>query len=156
MHHFLSKINHSQYLLLGVFLVLTGCKKQEAQPELPLNAALGYPSQASKVYDYKIAERFLVEKPEYSLCYSGPDAAALWASWHLQKSDLGNAVRQDYFRMDPEATFAIVKPNDFTGTGFDRGHLCPSGDRTSSQAANSATFLINNIIAQSPSLNRVV
>ena len=40
--------------------------------------------------------------------------------------------------------------------GFDRGHVCPSADRTSSAKDNSETFLMTNMIPQSPNCNRNV
>ncbi|HEX2684859.1 MAG TPA: DNA/RNA non-specific endonuclease, partial [Ferruginibacter sp.] len=44
--------------------------------------------------------------------------------------------------------------NSYSGSGFDRGHNCPSADRTSSISANSSTFLMTNMIPQSPRLNQ--
>ncbi len=44
--------------------------------------------------------------------------------------------------------------NEFSGSGFDRGHMCPSADRTSSTADNSATFLMTNMIPQAPNNNQ--
>ena len=47
----------------------------------------------------------------------------------------------------------MVQSTAFSGTGFDRGHNCPSGDRTSSIDANDATFLMTNMIPQAPQNN---
>jgi endonuclease G len=44
--------------------------------------------------------------------------------------------------------------SSYKGSGFDKGHNCPSGDRTSSPEANSATFLMDNIIPQAPNNNQ--
>ena len=51
-----------------------------------------------------------------------------------------------------------VKKNDyqFPAYGFDRGHVCPSADRTSSDEVNQETFLMTNMIPQSPDCNRIV
>jgi len=46
-----------------------------------------------------------------------------------------------------------VQSNGYSGSGFDRGHNCPSGDRTSSIDANDATFLMTNMIPQAPQNN---
>ncbi|MEG4996188.1 DNA/RNA non-specific endonuclease [Microcoleus sp. B4-D4] len=35
-----------------------------------------------------------------------------------------------------------MRPNDYTGSGCDRGHIAPSGDRTRNEADNSSTFLM--------------
>ena len=44
--------------------------------------------------------------------------------------------------------------NDYSNSGFDRGHLCPSADRTTSKKENEGTFLMTNIYPQSPNLNQ--
>jgi len=48
-----------------------------------------------------------------------------------------------------------VTPSDFARSGFDRGHLCPSADRTDTAEDNSLTFLMTNMHPQRPELNRV-
>jgi endonuclease G len=57
----------------------------------------------------------------------------------------GSAPRQDDFRADgslPSGWYQ-VKPPDYSGYGFDRGHNCPSADRTGSVVDNPATFLMS-------------
>jgi endonuclease G len=71
---------------------------------------------------------------------------------------LGSTPRQDDFRADTTlpAGWYQVQATDFSGSGFDRGHMCPSGDRTISVSANSATFLMTNMIPQLPANNQGV
>jgi endonuclease G len=47
-----------------------------------------------------------------------------------------------------------VRHDDYTNSGFDRGHLCPSEDRDSTAEENRSTFLLTNIVPQAPKLNR--
>ncbi|MBK7308199.1 MAG: DNA/RNA non-specific endonuclease [Chitinophagaceae bacterium] len=47
-----------------------------------------------------------------------------------------------------------VQTASYTSTGFDRGHNCPSGDRTLTIPANSSTFLMTNPIPQAQTLNQ--
>ena len=49
-----------------------------------------------------------------------------------------------------------VDESDYKGSGYDRGHLMPSGDRTKSKSANSSSFLMINMLPQNPSNNREV
>lgn len=80
-----------------------------------------------------------------------------WVAWHLQSEDMGSAPRQDDFRSDntlPSAWYRVVSTS-YSGSGFDRGHNCPSADRTSTIAANSSTFYMTNMIPQAPTLNQV-
>ncbi len=44
--------------------------------------------------------------------------------------------------------------NSYKNSGFDKGHNCPSGDRTASRDANSSTFLMDNMIPQAPNNNQ--
>lgn len=79
-----------------------------------------------------------------------------WVSWHLDSGWIGSTPRQDDFRPDTSlpSGWYQVKATDFSGSGYDRGHMCPSGDRTKTVADNSSTFLMTNMIAQAPNNNQ--
>ncbi|MGB3616269.1 MAG: DNA/RNA non-specific endonuclease [Elainellaceae cyanobacterium] len=102
------------------------------------------------------ANSLLLEKPEYVLSYSKERGTANWASWQLSADWLGDAERQNDFRPDAAlpAGLDAVRPGDYDGSGYDRGHLVPSGDRTVTEAVNSATFVMTNIIPQTTENNR--
>ena len=93
---------------------------------------------------------FLMLKPQYSLSYNRSKATANWVAWRLDSSWIGTTNRQDDFREDPALPFGWyrVQDNDYSGSGYDRGHMCPSGDRTNSIPNNSATFLMTNMVPQ--------
>lgn len=115
---------------------------------------MGNPSNA--VTDVAQPNNYLMEKPQYSLSYSRDNGEANWVSWHLDASWLGSTPRQNDFRADTTlpAGWYQVQATDYSGSGFDRGHMCPSGDRTSTVATNSATFLMTNMIPQLPANNQ--
>ncbi len=117
---------------------------------------MGNPSNA--VTDVAQPNNYLMEKPQYSLSYSRDNGGPNWVSWHLDASWLGSTPRQDDFRADTTlpAGWYQVQATDFSGSGFDRGHMCPSADRTITVAANSATFLMTNMIPQLPANNQGV
>jgi endonuclease G len=118
------------------------------------NRMLGNPSGAVASTAYP--NNYLMDKAYYSLSYSRDRGTPNWASWHLDKGDLGTAPRQDDFRADNTlpAGWYQVQSSSYTGSGFDRGHNCPSADRTSTVAANSATFLMTNMVPQAPNNNQ--
>lgn len=63
--------------------------------------------------------------------------------------------RLDNFREDlrvPEKFRATL--SDYSGSGFDRGHLINSADRKSRKIVNSETFLLSNMSPQKPGFNR--
>ncbi len=118
------------------------------------NMALGNPSNATT--STSNADNYLMVKPQYVLSYNRSKATANWVSWHLNKSWKGSAVRKDDFRSDADlpSSWDKVTSSDYTSTGFDRGHICPSDDRDGSQEDNSATFYMTNMLPQAPQNNR--
>jgi endonuclease G, mitochondrial len=134
---------------LVLLLLLTGCTATTN-----LHLKYGNPSRAN----LRDKNNYLLEKPQYALSYNCQAGIPNWVSWQLERSWLGSLERSDDFRPDsdlPDGCYS-VRPNDYRGSGYDRGHMIPSGDRTNSRIDNSATFLMTNIIPQSPANNREV
>ena len=99
---------------------------------------------------------YLMTRPQYVLSYHQSNGRPNWVSWHLDSSWLGSAPRQDDYRPDtslPAGWYQVLQ-TDYSGSGFDRGHHCPSADRTSSIPDNSATFLMTNFMPQAPDNNQ--
>ncbi len=118
------------------------------------NLPFGNPSNAAA--NTSNANNYLMESKSYTLSYNREKNIANWVAWQLTKRDLGEASRQNDFRPDdrlPEDWTRIL-PSDYSGSGFDRGHLCPSADRSNSREANSLTFLMTNMSPQTPDLNQ--
>jgi endonuclease G len=99
---------------------------------------------------------YLHIKKGYVMSYNGVEGRANWVGWTLKKADLGASERSNRFRQDDQLPrgFRRVDESDYRESGFDRGHLCNSEDRTSSDYLNEETFLMSNMIPQTPELNR--
>ncbi len=125
-------------------------------PTTSEHLTMGNPSNA--ITNVSQPNNYLMEKPQYSMSYSRDNGGPNWVSWHLDNSWLGSTPRQDDFRADTTlpAGWYRVQSTDFSGSGFDRGHMCPSADRTNTVASNSATFLMTNMIPQLPANNQGV
>jgi len=120
-----------------------------------VHLTMGNPSNA--VTDTSYPANYKMEKSQYVLSYARDNGTSNWASWHLDTSWLGSTPRQDDFRGDsamPAGWYKVVG-SSYSGSGYDRGHLCPSADRTLTVADNSATFLMTNMIPQTADNNRV-
>lgn len=119
------------------------------------NMALGNPSGA--ITNTLYPNNYLMVKPQYILSYNNSKLTSNWVSWHLSSAWLGSTPRQDDFRADNTlpSSWVWVGGSDYSGSGFDRGHMCPSADRTGSVSDNSATFLMTNMIPQAPKNNQI-
>jgi endonuclease G len=139
----------------ALVLLVAACSKDNVAPaEVADHLALGNPSGA--VASTASPTNYLLTKPQYVLSYNRDQGKPNWVAWHLDQADLGSAARQDDFRADESlpADWYQVKTSDYSGYGFDRGHHCPSADRTASEADNSATFVMSNMMPQAPQNNQ--
>lgn len=110
--------------------------------------------------DTSANKNFLMVKPQYTLSYNTETLCPNWVAWHLCAEDMGPADRMDDFRPDPELPegwYGVKKADyQYNAYGYDRGHVCPSADRTATKEDNSMTFLMTNMVPQSPDNNRVI
>jgi endonuclease G len=117
------------------------------------NSLFGNPSNATLL----TPENYLLDQKYYVQSYSTSRSTPNWVSWHLDASTVTGATK----RLDNFAAFSgvplgafVAQGTSYQDSGFDRGHNVPSGDRTSSVDANSATFLMTNMIPQAPQNNQ--
>jgi endonuclease G, mitochondrial len=154
----LKKLMHwPALMLLSLFLYTCDLTDQPVVTE-PDNSALhllmGNPSAADD--DPANAGNYLISLPQYALSYNRSRGIPNWVSWHLSTTWLGDIPRQDDFRAYTAlpAGWHTVSSFDYVGSGFDRGHNCPSADRTLTVADNSSTFYMINMIPQAPAVNQ--
>ena len=146
-------------LLILLFVSFAG--RPPADPAYSENGSLylGNPSGAVRD-EQNHADNYLMIKNTYALSYNNAALQPNWVSWHLDASDLGDIKRQSDFRADDEIpdSWYAVKESDYgyKEYGFDRGHMCPSADRSKNVQDNSETFLMTNMVPQTPNNNRVV
>jgi len=118
------------------------------------NLLLGNPSNA--LTSTASMDNYLVDQKYYTESYNATKGEPNWVSWHLDATNITNAsARLDDFAAwaSLPANWYVVNDKSYSGSGFDRGHNCPSADRTSSTNANAATFLMTNMIPQAPNNN---
>ncbi len=115
--------------------------------------AMGNPSGAAARLSHR--DNFLMVKKFFALSYNDRKATPNWVSWRLSAEDIGTADRVPFFP-DPDLPpgFQRVMPKDYTGSGFDRGHMCPHSDRSATEEASKATFVMTNLIPQAPFVNQ--
>ena len=145
------------------FLVLTGAlalfaavPQASAFIDISLQMQLGNPSGASS--DPNNHDHYLIQRTVEAIDYSDTLGEPNWASWDLTAGDLGSSGRSPAFITDmglPSGFYAVTT-SDYSGSGYDRGHMCPSADRTDNDTDNALVFLMSNIIPQAANNNQVV
>ena len=107
-----------------------------------------------------------LSKNTQSLCFDGfavmhsaVSRTPLWSAEHLTRQRLNQAKtidRNDSFHEEsrlPES--ARAKLSDYSGSGYDRGHLAPNGDMAN-RSQQYDSFSLANIAPQSPRNNRYI
>ena len=117
---------------------------------------LGNPSNAGA--DTNNHDHYLIQRTVETIDYSDNLGEPNWVSWDLTASDLGSSGRSGSFYTDTNlpANFYHVSTGDYSGSGFDRSHLCPSADRTDNTDDNKLVFFMSNIMPQAPNNNEGV
>jgi endonuclease G len=118
-----------------------------------LQMLAGNPSGATA--DPTNRQRYLITREQYAMDYNDTNRQANWVAWNLTAGDVGPSGRSD-FSVDSglPSTFHPLRVTDYSGSGYDRGHLCPSADRTVTSNDNKVVFVMTNMIPQTPDNNQ--
>ena len=144
-------------LLLGVWLFAV--QPAQATIDATLQLQLGNPSGATA--DANNHDHYLIQRTVEAIDFSDNLGEPVWASWDLTATDVGSATRSTSYYTDTNlpAGFYRVTDTDYNGVGtidFNRGHMCPSEDRTDTVADNKLVFFLSNIVPQSGPNNQGV
>ena len=141
---------------LGLSFIVFSAAPVSATIGVAYQMLLGNPSSATA--DPSNHSHYLIQRDVEALDFNDTRRLPNWASWNLTTSDTGSSGRSSSFYADASlpSGFYQVQSTGYSGSGYDRGHMCPSGDRTDTVADNDETFLMSNIIPQSPDNNQGV
>ena len=137
---------------VGSFTINTEVPFYSSTARTGHNTEFGIPSDADASNDVIIARK------QYTVSYNPQRGGPNWVSWDLSASHLGSRNRCNCYSADT----ALVRLGysqymystlDYTGSGYDRGHMEPSADQTTTDGENATTFFMTNFLAQKHGLN---
>jgi endonuclease G len=101
-------------------------------------------------------EGTIVQHQYYTLSYNEDHEQANWVAYELTREQLNSnrVERSDEFRSDPAISSGSATTWDYKGSGYDRGHLVPAGDRGFSETAMQETFYMSNMSPQIGPFNK--
>jgi len=110
-------------------------------------------------YDNDPSDDYIIFRPQYVLSYNPKKGVPNWVSYELNSNWFGAESRYSG-RFITDTTlpknFYRVTHDDYTNSSFDRVHMVRSYERTRTAEDNRSTFIMTNIIPQTPDLNRCV
>lgn len=160
-------------LFFGTFLaatVMASCgnmaKPQSADAKSSSPASVSANAQADDaLLDTKVQEGsalsksasgfIALERAAYKLSYNPSTRNPVWVAWHLTADHTdGDYSRKGIkFAEDEEVPTPRATNMDYVNSGYDRGHMCPSGDNKWSEEAQLQSFLYTNCCPQLHNLN---
>lgn len=98
----------------------------------------------------------IIKHEGYTVSYNSEYRIANWVAYELTATEARSkkTERSNKFVSDPQVKGATAMNEDYTRTGYDRGHLAPAGDMKWSAKAMRESFYLSNICPQKPKLNR--
>ena len=125
-----------------VFIIVVSCKSDDIQPS-PTGGL--EPKSSGEI----------VRHIYYTLSYSEDNEQAYGAYYQLTPELINETQsRTDDLRADPLISTGSATLADYSGSRYDRGHLCPAADMTLNKTSMSESFLLSNMSPQVPGFNR--
>ena len=91
----------------------------------------------------------------YLVAYDAPVKIPAYVAYTLEPAKaIGCFPRTNAFVADQSLGGTGARPDDYAGTGYDKGHAAPDGDLSWSQQVEYESFLMTNMYPQAGSLNR--
>ena len=97
----------------------------------------------------------MLRRVGYVVSYNPETHIPNWVAWQLTESHTTGPYKRKgiEFQEDNEAEGVKVNTFDYSRSGYDRGHMCPSGDNKWDKTAQEQSFLMTNICPQDHNLN---
>ncbi|MFI8379218.1 DNA/RNA non-specific endonuclease [Leeuwenhoekiella sp. NPDC079379] len=144
------KYTYPLVMMLAIAAIYIGEKYLEKQENTEFVATGRVIKAAELSYFLPQSEaNTIVHHNYYSLSYNEEAEQAAWVAYTLTKDQLrGEDQSRPYFDIDPAVSTGAANWRNYKNSGYDRGHLCPAGDRKFSTQAYNETFLTSNISPQ--------
>ena len=159
-----SKKHNYTRLLLSVIVILLIALLSPALEKTPapvlekLDSVQAQPTSASYEIPVSTKERaeILLEQYGYTVSYNPELCIPNWVAWELNKEKLVvRESRSSNFYPNPKLPEdEAVTTKEYSGSGWDRGHMCPAGDNKYHWRAMNESFYMTNICPQNHNLNR--
>ena len=156
---FKDKARVKSNLIMGVFTVLIGISSAQAD-DLSQCSQSFYSGVYPEFTNPKLSDNTQALCMDgFAVMYSGVSRTPLWSAEYLDRKRLQQAKeidREDSFHEESRLPKSMrAKLSDYSGSGYDRGHLAPNGNMAN-RSQQYDSFSLANIAPQSPRNNRYI
>lgn len=133
-------------------LISTSVFAWDQRPPLPVQSC-----QVHSPYGFAQTQRpaHAICREGYLVAYDAPVKIPAYVAYTLKPENaLGCFPRTNAFVADQSLKGTGARPDDYVGTGYDKGHAAPDGDLSYTQQVEYESFLMTNMYPQHGSLNR--
>ena len=96
----------------------------------------------------------IIRKTSYVVSYNKDTKIPNWVAWHLTAEHTdGPYKRMSNFYEEEGVASPRATIDDYRGSGWSRGHMCPAGDNKWNEAAMYESFSLVNVCPQNANLN---
>lgn len=96
----------------------------------------------------------IIKKKAYIVSYNKDNKIPNWVAWHLTGAHSDGPVgRSNAFYEDENVPAPRATIEDYRGSGWSRGHMCPAGDNKWDEEVMYESFSLVNVCPQNASLN---
>lgn len=133
------------FCLLPLLLVACGATPYRPQPD-------GHPKGLElPAYD---SSEDVVAHLGYTASYNHTTLCPDWVAWELTAEEAGGTQEGQYsFSRDPDVRFPKASREDYSNTGWDKGHMAPRADMKWSCQALEESYYFTNVCPQDHEMN---
>lgn len=148
-------------VLLAAMILLMGNCTTDASPmegqvePVPADSIMSVALQPASPLNENARQLILLRRNAYTVLYNPATRLPVWVAWRLTADHTDGPFSRDglKFAEDKDVPVPRATNDDYRNSGYDRGHMCPSGDNKWSELAQVQSFLYTNCCPQVRSLN---
>jgi endonuclease G len=96
----------------------------------------------------------IIRKSSYIVSYNKDTKIPNWVAWHLTAEHTdGPYMRMSNYYEEESVSSPRATIDDYRGSGWSRGHMCPAGDNKWNETAMYESFSLVNVCPQNANLN---
>lgn len=103
----------------------------------------------------KTVSEQILHRTAYTVSYNKNTRNPNWVAWHLTAEHVKNTHSRDGIRFEEDLEVPAPRATnmDYVQSGYDRGHMCPSGDNRWDSKVQHESFKYSNCCPQRHSMN---